>query len=169
MALSASRGRSESHDDHLEADETQPLLDSPSPQPLQLHGSKPAHGHGHGHGHGGGSGSGAAKRGAGHGAAGGARGPRTSGPPVRWYHNPTLRKIATIGAIMGVYSVGELVVALYYDSLVLLVDSLHNASDSLALAVAFWAESVGLGPGDVCLLSHPPLTELPPPPPSPTL
>ena len=33
-------------------------------------------------------------------------------------------------------------VAVYVNSLVMIADGLHNASDGLALAVAFWAEKV---------------------------
>ena len=44
-----------------------------------------------------------------------------------------------MGIVTSLYSLGELALALYYDSLVIFADGLHNLSDGVSLAVAFWA------------------------------
>jgi len=44
-----------------------------------------------------------------------------------------------VGVITLIYSVGELVVAIYLSSLVLLSDGFHNLSDVISLYIAFWA------------------------------
>eukprot|EP00039_Didymoeca_costata_P007568 m.101275 g.101275 ORF g.101275 m.101275 type:complete len:541 (+) comp13737_c1_seq1:159-1781(+) len=59
-----------------------------------------------------------------------------------WYKQEKLKQIAFIGVLMALYSVGEIGFALYADSLVMFSDGLHNLSDVLALAVAFWSEKV---------------------------
>ncbi len=47
-----------------------------------------------------------------------------------------------IAAITFIYVLGELGVAVYLNSLVLLSDGFHNLSDVVSLYIAFWANRV---------------------------
>jgi len=47
---------------------------------------------------------------------------------------------AAIGVLTFIYVVGELAVAIYLESLVLLSDGFHNLSDVVSLYIAYWAQ-----------------------------
>eukprot|EP00037_Helgoeca_nana_P022324 m.227877 g.227877 ORF g.227877 m.227877 type:complete len:635 (+) comp25958_c0_seq2:139-2043(+) len=70
--------------------------------------------------------------------------------PTVW-NNRKLRRIATIGVLMALYSVAEIGISTYLNSLVMFSDGLHNGSDCLALLVAFWAEKMKLSPAKLTL------------------
>ena len=57
------------------------------------------------------------------------------------YRNNKLVVILVMGILTTIYSLGELAISLRFESLVMFTDGLHNLSDGLALAVAFWAEN----------------------------
>lgn len=58
------------------------------------------------------------------------------------WNNRKLRRITIIGILIMGYALAEIGFSVYIGSLVMFADGLHNASDGLALAVAFWAEKV---------------------------
>jgi hypothetical protein len=66
------------------------------------------------------------------------------------YKNSKLLVIFIMGIVTTIYSVGEVGLALWYNSLVIFADGLHNLSDGLALAVAFWAENKKLKVTSFC-------------------
>jgi hypothetical protein len=51
-----------------------------------------------------------------------------------------LRVILLMGILMMAYSLAEVGISLYVHSLTMFSDGLHNFSDALALAIAYWAE-----------------------------
>jgi hypothetical protein len=70
---------------------------------------------------------------------------------LHWYRQPKLRSIFFIGLVMVSYSVAEITMSLVLKSLVMFSDGLHNLSDGVALAVAFWAEKKKLTAGTEAL------------------
>ena len=66
---------------------------------------------------------------------------------AHWFRRPKLRSIFLIGLLSTSYAVAEITLSLVLHSLVMFSDGLHNLSDGLALAVAFWAEKKKLEAG----------------------
>lgn len=57
-------------------------------------------------------------------------------------HTSKFISLFIIGAITAIYSVAEIVIAIYLHSLALLTDGFHNLSDVIAIGIAFWAIKV---------------------------
>ena len=55
-------------------------------------------------------------------------------PPPRRYKQNKLLVIASMGLLMVLYSVAEIGFSLYFNSLIIFSDGLHNLSDGVALA-----------------------------------
>lgn len=60
---------------------------------------------------------------------------------VNRLRNKKLVLIFVMGILTTLYSLAEIGIALQFGSLVMFADGLHNLSDGLALAIAFWAEN----------------------------
>lgn len=57
------------------------------------------------------------------------------------FRNKKLVVIFIMGILTTLYSLAEVGISLQFSSLVMFADGLHNLSDGLALAIAFWAEN----------------------------